>query len=447
MTQMPVERSRFSVVVCLILAFLWARTPAQGQSLLTLDEALSIAAEQNYTLQIARNDVAIAEANVTLGNAGFLPTLDASAGYNGTLSNTNQSFLSGQTNEVNGALTTRTNAGIDLRWTLFDGLGRTATLDRLEEEFARQQQSARSTTEATTADIMLAYYDLVRQQQQRLVLEEAVAISQERLRIASLRLDLGSASELEVRQAQLDLNTDRINLLRQETSLTNGKATFNQLLARPLDLNYAVEDSIPLSAIAAQEALLELALAQNTLLQIAEQERSIAVIEIREVRADWFPTLEANTGLTYSDLTAEAGFLLSNQSTDFTYGLTLNMNLFDGFNRKRRVENALIRQRNAELVIEDLSTQIQSNVSRAYLNYANSLETIVIEEESVDLARQNVTTALERFELGTITSIELREVQETLIQAQSLLLFALFEAKQSEIELLRLTGRLIEESS
>ena len=352
--------------------------------------------------------------------------------------------MSGQTNEVDGALTTRSSAGIDLRWTLFEGLGRTATLDRLREEFNRQQQNARSTEESVTADIILAYYDLVRQQQQRVVLEEAVAISQERLRIASLRLDLGSASELEVRQAQLDLNTDRISLLRQETSLTNGKATFNQLLARSLDLDYAVADSIPLASIDSQELLRELALSRNTLLRIAEQEKSIAGIEIREIRSEWFPTLDANTGLNYSDLTAESGFLLSNQSTDFTYGLTLNMNLFDGFNRRRRVENALVRQRNAELVIEDLSTQIQSNVSRAYLNFANSLQTIEIEQESVGLARQNVATALERFELGTITSIELREVQETLIQAQSLLLLAQYEAKQAEVELQSLTGQLVD---
>ena len=275
-------------------------------------------------------------------------------------------------------------------------------------------------------------------------MEEAVAISTERLRIASLRRDLGSASELEVRQAQLDLNTDRVSLLRQETSLTNGKANFNQFLARPIDLNYAVEDSIPLASVTAQESLIEMALAQNTLLRIAEQEQHIAALEIREIRSEWFPTLDANTGLTYSDLTAESGFLLSNQSTDFTYGLTLNMNLFDGFNRRRRAENAMVRQRNAELVIEDLSTQIQSNVSRAYLNLANSLATISIEQESVGLARQNVTTALERFELGTITSIELREVQETLTQAQSLLLFAQYEAKQAEVELLQLTGSLLE---
>ncbi len=416
--------------------------PVQAQDILTLDDALRLARERNYDIQVAQNNTRIARADFSAGNAGFLPTLDATAGYNGTLSNTKQSFLSGQTNEVDGALTTRSSAGVDLRWTLFDGLGRNAALDRLRTEFEQQQNSARNTVEDVIQEVTLSYFELVRQQEQRVVLQEAVTISEERLRIAELRRDLGSASELEVRQARFDLNTDRVNILRQETTLINAKSNFNQLLVRPLDLDYTVQDTIPVDPVDPVEALYERALERNTLLQIAEQERAIAAILIRENRADWLPTIDANAGYAYSDLTAESGFLLSNQGTDFTYGLTLNLGLFDGFNRRRRVENATVRLRNAELVIENIRTQLQSNVSRAYQIFLNSQQTVAIEQENVTLARLNVATALERFELGTITSVELREVQETLTQAQSLLLFAQFEAKQAEIELLRLTGRL-----
>ena len=419
-------------------------SPASAQSILTLEDALQQATERNYDIQIAQNDVTISRANYSVGNAGFLPSLDAIATYSGTLSNTNQTFLNGTSNEVDGALTERTSAGVNLNWTLFDGLQRNAILDRLRAQFEQQQNSALSTSERITEEVTLSYYELVRQQEQQNVLQEAVEISQERLRIAELRRDLGSASELEVRQAQLDLNTDRINLLRQETALINSKATFNQLLVQPLDLDYMVEDTIIIDTRYSLGTLQETALARNTLLHIAEQERAIASIEIREIRSEWLPSLDANTGVNYSDLTAESGFLLSNQSTDFTYGLTLNLGLFDGFNRRRRVENATVRLNNAELAIENIRTQLQSNVSRAYQNFLNSLQTIDIEQESITLARLNVTTALERFELGTITSVELREVQEALTQARSLLLFAQFEAKQAEIELSRLTGELVE---
>ena len=410
-----------------------------GQAVFTLEDALRQAEEQNYEIQIARNTIAIARADYSIGNAGFLPNVNATAGYNGTLSSINQTFLSGQSSEVNGALTTRTSAGVNMNWSLFEGFGRNATLDRLREQLEQQQQSARNTEEAVIADVILLYYDLVRQQQQRVVLEEAFNISTERLRIAALRRDLGSASELEVRQAQLDLNTDRVNLLRQETTLENAKADFNQLLVRPIDAVYAVEDTIPIEQFSDIEVLYQEALARNTLLQIAEKEQAI---EMREIRTEWFPTLTATTGYTYSDLSAESGFLLVNKGSDFTYGFTLNLGLFDGFNRRRRLSNATVRQSNARLATENIRSQIQTNVLRAFQNYIHSLQAVSIERESVVLARQNVNTALERFELGTISSIELREVQETLTLAQSLLLFAQYEAKEAEVELHRLTGRL-----
>ena len=426
-----------------LLVLLLIADGASAQSVFTLEDALRQAEAQNYDIRIAQNNVAIAKADYSIGNAGFLPSLDASAGYNGTLSNTDQSFLSGQMNEVNGALTTRTSAAVNLNWSLFEGLGRNATLDRLRQQLAQQEHTAKSTQETVIADVTLLYYDLVRQQQQQLVLEEALAISVERLRIAELRRDLGSASELEVRQAQLDLNADRVNVLRQETMLLNAKSDFNQLLVRPIGEDYAVEDTIPIEQIGDLSELHETALAKNTLLRISEEEQTIAQIQIKEIRSEWLPSLTATTGYAYSDLTAEAGFLLSNQGTDFTYGLSLNLGLFDGFNRRRRLSNATVRRNNASLVIENIKSQIQTDVSRAYQNFVNSQQTVAIEQESVILARQNVDTALERFELGTISSIELREVLESLTQARSLLLFAQFEAKQAEIELQRLTGRLV----
>lgn len=425
----------------LLLIFL-TTLPSQAQDLLTLREAINLALENNYTIQIARNETTIAENNTSLGNAGFLPTASLSAGYNGTIANTTQRFLDGSTTERDGAQTTRQTAGTQVYWRLFDGLGRFATYDRLKALADQQQLLARSSSELIVADVIISYYDIARQQLQRDVLQEAVDISAERLRIAELRRDLGSASELEVRQARLDLNTDRAALLRQESALVVTKAAFNQLLVRPLDLTYTVADSIDVTMGLSQAALLEEATASNTAVQATERAREVASLELHEIRAERLPTLDLSAGYNYSDLTAETGFLLANRSNDFSYGATLGFNLFDGFDRRRRAENATVRIRNAELAIEDARTQVQTNVNRFYQEYRNSLLLIALERENLDLARQNVDIALERFRLGTTTSIELREVQESLTRAQSRLLVAQFEAKRAETELRRLSGRL-----
>ena len=146
---------------CWLLLWLLAPWGVSAQSVFTLEDALRQAEAQNYDIRLAVNDVAIARADYSMGNAGFLPTVNASAGYNGTISSTDQSFLSGQTNEVNGALTTRTSAGVNMSWSLFEGLGRNATLDRLRQEFEQQEQTAFSTRETVIADVTVLYYDLV----------------------------------------------------------------------------------------------------------------------------------------------------------------------------------------------------------------------------------------------------------------------------------------------
>jgi outer membrane protein len=425
----------------LLAVLLLAAAPAAAQEPLTLDEALRLALQQNYEVRTARNQLTIAANNYSVGAAGFLPSLALTAGYNGTLSNTNQSFLGGRDPlSRTGALTQRQNAGASFNWTVFDGLGTLATYRRLGALRTQQEAITATTVEAVMADVIVGYFAIVQQQEQTRVFAEAVALSEERVRIAELRLDLGSASELEVRLARVDLNADRAALLRQEAALANAKATFNQLLARPATANFVAADSIALDPALSFDALRTAALAQNPSLQAAEEDRTVAALSLREVQAERFPRVNLAVGYGFSNLNAESGVLATSRNLDLTYGLSLSYNLFDGFDRRRRSENASVQIRNAELAVEDLRTQIEADLTGLQTSYETALSLIALEQENLGFARSNVDIALERFRLGTITSVELREVQETLTQAQSRLIAAQFEAKRTETELLRLSG-------
>ncbi len=360
-----------------------ARQPAPRDTL-RLDAAVQRALDDNRQARIARRETDIAENNVSLGNAGFLPTLSGQANYSKTRSNSEQVFLSGETQSTDGATSTQSGAGADLRWTVFDGLRPFATYDRLGAERDRQAAATDEQVETLVADVIEGYYDVARQQQQLEVLREAVAISRERLRIAELRRELGSASDLEVRQARVDLNADSTEALR-----------------------------------AAQ----------------AEQ---------RELRADFFPTVDLTAGLNYSQLNAESGFVQENTSTEVTYGVSLTLDLFDGLNRWRRTQNADIRTTNARLAVEDVRSRLVTELTNAYERYRNRLRLVDLERQTLKAVRANVDVALEQFEQGTITSVELREVQEQFVQAESRLLTVQFEAKQAEVELLRLSGQLLD---
>lgn len=420
-----------------------ADSRAPGDTL-TLDAAVQEALGSNFQIRIARNEAAVAQNNATLGNAGFLPVATADGRASQSLASSTQEF--GDTRQTqSGVVTTNYNAGAEARWTVFDGFRRTATYNQLQAE--EEQQAARSMQqiEQEVAAVVVAYSDVARLQQQVTVFDESVSISEERLRIARLRKDLGSASDLEVRQAQVDLNTDRADRLRAQADLSNARAQLAQQLGMDrvptTDLAVSVDADI---ATDLQEDRLR-AMAERKSPAVVQAERAVEVAEqdVAITRGDWFPALDVFGGYSYSRTDGGAGFLRFSEVSQFEYGASLVFTIFDGFNRTRQQENAQVRVRNAEFALSDIQAEVAAGITGAYQQYATRLQVVELERENLEAAAANVDIALERFRLGTITSVELREVQEQRIRAESRLLDARFEAKRAETDLLRLSGQLV----
>lgn len=415
----------------------WMVGAAVAQPELSLSEAIRLARENNYAIRIADNDVRMAENDYSIGNAGFLPTLSLNANQSrrafGNFSDDGGSFATASTVDLS----------MDLSTTIFDGGGRFATYRRLGSELELIERSAERTMESVLADVVVAYYDLVRRQQQLEVLLDAVEVSEERHRIAELRRDLGSASELEVRRARVDLNADRAELLRQEVELANAKASFKRLLARDGDFDFTVADTIVIDRSLTLEAVRLQALQNNRTLAVATQARETAELVKAEARAERLPTIGLTAGYAFNDLTSELG-LPSGRPPGLNYGISASWGIFDGFNRRRRLQNADIALRNSQLVLEDARTEVLTRLETAYQSYTNRLQHVDLERENVALAGFNVEVALEQFRVGTITSVELREVQSAYTSAELRYITAQFEAAQAQTELLLLSGTLLE---
>ncbi len=425
-----------------LVALLWtAAFPLQSnsQGVLTLEEAVETAMENNYSIRIARNEARMAENDYSPGNAGFLPSISLSA------QQSRSSFGRGggeSATPVFGSVNT-VDFGMNLSATLFDGFGQFAAYQRLGSEMEQAALNADRSTEAAVAGVMIAYYDLVRQQEQTEVFEEAVEISEERVAIAELRRDLGSASELEVRIARVDLNTDRADLLRQRVSLTNAKAEFNQLLARDAGMDYEVADTIYIDPDLSLEEIRASSQRFNKTLAVVRQNEETAQLFRREIRAEWYPTIDLTAGYAFNDLTSEIG-MISSRPPGLSYGLSATVDLFDGFDRRRRRENADLQVRSAEFAFAEARLAVETQLENAYDNFQFSLELVDLERENMALAQLNLDVALERFRLGTITSVELRDVQSALTGAESRFITAQFEAARAQTDLQRLSGTLLQ---
>lgn len=411
--------------------------------LLTLDEAIEIGLENNYGIRIFRNTAEIASNNRTLGNAGFLPTVEASASRTESVEDSRfETEVSEGVSENLEARSTNTSAGVFLNWTLFDGMQMFINHEKLGELEQLGKDELRFQLENTVEQIIGYYVNIVRINEQLNVLENTVEVTRERIDIAETKFDLGSGSEYDLLQARTDLNADRAAVLRERNQLLEAKILLNELIAREADVDFDVPPDIQLNRTLTYDELHARVLEENISLQLARTEQRIANLEMREIRSERFPEIELTSGFNYNRTEGGGGFLRFNETEGFNIGITARINLFDGFNTGRRIQNAKINLKNSALILEEEKKSVFASFLNAFRLYQNSLELVDLEEDNLVNAEQTLDIALERFREGIISAIEFREAQRAFLSAENRLIEAKYDAKIAETEILRLSGEL-----
>jgi outer membrane protein len=412
---------------------------------LVMDEetVVSIALEKNFELILESYQVVLAENDNTMGNAGMLPTIDLSGEARQSIQNTEQQFFSGDTQSRTAAKTTNYNAGVNMAWTLFDGLKMFATKERLEEIQKTNEYAFRAQVQNVLSDVMKAFYNTALEQERLALLQSTLALSEERVGISKEKYEVGKASKLEYLQAQVDYNTDQSALVRQQEVIARSKLALLQLLGLDTSDSLSLQYNYELNGLLALPELEETALQQNPDLQYLQSQREVAVLTTRERERELYPSLDFNLGYNYSNLKAEAGFLQSNRTNGVNYGLSATMTLFDGLNQQRAIQNSRIQSEYAMTAFEQAKMQLLTAIRSGFLTLKNSLTLVALEEQNLEVAKENVEIALERYRIGKSNPLEIREAQNNAVNAQIRHLEALNSAKIAEIELKRLSGQII----
>lgn len=411
---------------------------AHAQNVLTLEEAIRIGLDHNTDIQVALHEAEIARNNRSLGNAGFLPQVGVTADRTEAFSG---SAASRDDLSITGRVTTDLEASAG--WTVFDGLRTFAAYDRLTSLARLGEAEAGLVIEDIVTSIIAFYYDIVRIEQRLRALRNSVEISEERLRIAEEKVELGSASEYDLLLARADLNADRAAVLREEAAFQTARLRLIDALNLPADYEFAVEPEITIAESLSRDALEAEAQQNNLLIAAAELGTDVSRYQLSELRRSRFPEVDltAGYGLGTDDDRARASGRLINEG--YRYGITARLSLFDGFNTRRQIQNARLELTNQELLLEDVRRVVEIRLRSEFVNFENASRLVTLETENIAIADRSVEIALQRFTLGTTTAIELREVQRTRLETETRLIAALYEAKVAETELLRLSGRLL----
>lgn len=410
----------------------------------TLKSCLEQGLQNNYSLRITRNEEQVSKNNATWGNAGYLPTLDLSAGYKGTLDNTDTKVrATGETLSENGVFDQAVNAGINLNWTIFDGFNITANYQKLKELERQGETNTRIAVEDLIANIAAEYYNYVQQKIRLKNFRYAVSLSKERMRIVEERYHIGSFSRLDYQQAKVDFNADSAQYMKQQELLHTSRIQLNELMANEdMDQPIVIEDSlINVHARLDFEELWDATLQTNASLLKAEQNNTLARLDYKKVSSRDYPYVRMNGGYGYTlnkyDISANS----RRSNLGLNFGVTVGFNLFDG-NRKRERRNARIAIQNARLEREQLEQALRADLSNLWQAYQNNLQMLNLERQNLVAAKENHEIAMERYMLGNLSGIEMREAQKSLLDAEERILSAEYDTKLCEISLLQISGKV-----
>ncbi len=416
---------------------------ANSQEVISLQNALEIGLKNNYSIILQQNDARMAKNNNTIGNAGFLPSIDLNATQNNTISTTHQEQFSGVVKDVSNARNNTLNIGAQMKWTLFDGLNMFVSKQMLGVLENLGENGTRIVVEGSLSDISVTFYGIIQLKKLIRVAQDAVNLSMQRKRIAAAKVSLGAGSQLMLLQSTVDLNTDSTRLIEQMVLLANSKVDFNLLLARRVSIDFDILDSIQIATPEPYDTLLRKALIQNSQLTAARLNQNLARLGVRQAQSDRYPNLAFTAGYSYNTLNSQTGFLQYNQSYGPSYGFNLTYNLFNGFNVNRAIKNARIIMNSGEIEVQDSEQTLNAEMRKMYNQLLASLAVVKLQFENVKVAQENVDIAFEKYKLGSINDIELREIQKKLIDAEYQLISSQFEAKKSDVELHRLSGELL----
>jgi outer membrane protein TolC len=298
------------------------------------------------------------------------------------------------------------------------------------------------------SDVIKTYYDIVQQKQQLKNIDELMALSADRLKLAQYKLDIGVGIKPDVLQAQIDYNNQKALRVNQLAIIDQRKQDLNRLMNVPQTLNYEVSDTITVNNDLVLGNLLNNIDKASPALQLSQVDIDIADINVKLAKAARYPTIALTSAYNFSrnssnSVTNPSFQPLFTLNHGLNYGLTASIPIFNRFTIKQQIKQAEVSVDYSKLRFENQQSVVNTDILNNFRSYIAQREIVGINDSSVVLARENLVIERERYRLGATTFIELRQAEENLAQALSRSITTLYSLKVAETELLRLRGDLV----
>jgi len=417
---------------------------AFSQQKFTLTDVVNTTLKNSLDIEIAKNNLEINSINNNIGNAGGLPTVNLNANYNENSTSVNQKLNNGNTIERAGARANTLTPNVQASILLFNGFRVKATQKRLQELELMSKEQLNAQIQNVVAEAMVKYYDIVRQQSYFRTIRESIELSAKRLEILQAKKEAGLSNNVEIYQAEVDLNARKQELQTQQLILDQAKTDLLNIMNLKPDLKIDIQDTILVDKSIVLDSVMKMIplnpqlLSANQMIRVSEQAE-------KEIQAQRYPAIRFNTGFNYSRNYSQAGLFILNQSYGPFAGINLQMPLYNGGILKRQEKTARIDVKNATLQRDNLVNALEAGAVRTYQGYRNALQQRDAELKNYATAQTLLDLIMERYKLNQATILDVREAQKSFEDAGYRLVNLSYAAKVAEIELKRLSSTLLKD--
>jgi len=415
---------------------------AQAQNL-TSEEAVRIALKNSMGIQLAKNNTDIAAINNSYGIAGGLPVVSGSASEQEQSTSIKQEYANPANNKSsNNAFSNNLSAQVNGYMLLYNGQRVVTAKKRLGVIEAQSKQQLSSRALVLANNVLLKYYDVVRQQSYARTLQASIDAQKQQLAIVQAQQSVGLANNADLFQSQVDLNTQVQNLQAQQLIIDQGKTDLLTLLTLNPDSAIVVEDTILVDRDIQLTNILSAVQSANPDIMAANEQIAINQYIEKETGALRYPSLGVNAGYNYNRTKNSAGFSLLNLNYGPYAALTLNIPIFNGNIYKKQQQVAGVNIKNAQLVRDTLVLNYKANAVKSWQAYTNNLQQVETAKSNYDLSKKLLDLVMQKFQLKQATIVDVKNAQQSFENAGFLLVNVTYAAKAAEITLRRYANQL-----
>jgi outer membrane protein len=469
-----------------------AQQPTTGP-VLPLDEAIRLAVRNNPQFLQTGTARQRAAAALRAANGQLLPSVRTSFGS--SYREGRQQFFAGQAfGSTSDVLSSSADLGIDLTISAATWMARRQQKANLEAS-----ESDISSAEATLRSNVITQYLNVLQAQARATLQDTLLVStQAALELASARQQVGAATTLDVRRAEVAVGQQRVAVLRERNSVEVEKLRLFQQLGVDQPEGVMLSSDFPIAEPTVRlDDLLNQARRGNPSLSALRSRVQATDVSVSSARSAYFPTLSLSSGvsgfsqqlrnidgqiadtrasalqqqrscISQDSLRRGAGLpsilqqcaaiqftdadaaMFRDANAQFPFKMTrspiqlsaqISLPLFDGFTREQRIQEATASRNDARYRVREQELKLTADVTSAYRNLTTAYQTVRLQEQNSIAAREALALAQERFRVGANTFVDVTQARADYERAETDRINAIYDYHKAFAALEAAVGR------